>query len=87
MRFLSNPPGPLRGRAGGATFQHNVRLSLATSNDQGARSSVDYGNFSGFPYFNGRFYFSAANHSNANRDKPGRTLKAFVLVIAPTAVK
>lgn len=74
-------------RDGGATFQHNVRLSLAASNDNGARSGVDYGDYSGFAYFNGRFYFSAANNSNATGTNPDGTLKAFDLVIAPAAVR
>ncbi len=74
-------------RDGGATFQHNVRLSLAPSNDNGARSGVDYGDYSGFAYYAGRVYFSAANNSNATGTNPDGTLKAFDLVIAPISLK
>ncbi len=52
----------------------------------GARSDVDYGDYSGFAYFGGRFYFSAANDSNATGTNPDGTLKAFDLVSAPAAV-
>ncbi len=74
-------------RDGGATFQHNVRLSLGASNDNDARSGVDYGDYSGFAYFGGHFYFSAANNANVTGMNPDGTLKAFDLVVAPAAIK
>ncbi len=70
-------------RDGGVTFEHNIRLSLAPSNDNGARSGVDYGDYSGFAFYGGRLYFSAADNSNATGDNPDGTLKMFDLVIAP----
>ncbi len=74
-------------RDGGVTFEHNVRLSLAASNDNDARSGVDYGDYSGFAYYGGRFYFSAADNSNATGTNPDGTLKTFDLVIAPVNIK
>ncbi|MBA3830460.1 MAG: exo-alpha-sialidase [Chthoniobacterales bacterium] len=71
----------------GRTFEHNVRLSLAASNDNDARSGVDYGDYSGFAYYGGRFYFSAADNSNATGDNPDGTLNMFDLVIAPVKVR
>ena len=41
-------------RDAGLTFEQNIRLSLAASNDNGARSGGDY---SGFAYYGGRLYF------------------------------
>lgn len=70
-------------RDAGLTFEPNVRLSLAPSNDNGADSGVDYGDYSGFAYYGGHLYFSAADNSNATGDNPDGTLKMFDLVIAP----
>ncbi len=70
-------------RNGGSSFQRNLRLSAAPSNDDDARSGVDYGDYSGFAFYGGRLYFSAADNSNATGDNPDGTLKTFDLVVAP----
>lgn len=74
-------------RDGGETFQHNFRLSLDASNDNGARSGVDYGDYSGFAYYNGRLYFSAADNSNSTGENPDGTLQEFDLYVAPITVR
>lgn len=48
---------------------------------------MDYGDYSGFAFYGGRFYFSAADNSNATGDNPDGTLNMFDLVIAPVKVR
>ena len=72
---------------GGNTFQPNRRLSAGTSNDDAAFSGVDYGDYSGFAFYNGVMYFSAADNSNSTGDNPDGTLSHFDLYVAPLAVR
>jgi hypothetical protein len=72
-------------RDGGATFVKNRRLSVGASNDNDAGSGVDYGDYSGFYFYNGKLYFSAADNSNSTGDNPDGTLHEFDLYVAPTA--
>ncbi len=74
-------------RDGGASFQRNIRLSLAPSNDNAAANGVDYGDYSGFAFYRSRFFFSAADNSNSTRDNPDGTLKKFDLIVAPARVR
>lgn len=71
---------------GGSTFQRNQRLSKGASNDNDAASGVDYGDYSGFAFYNGTMYFSAADNSNSTRDNPDGTLSHFDLYVAPLSV-
>ncbi|MEO6970019.1 MAG: sialidase family protein [Chthoniobacterales bacterium] len=72
---------------GGATFSTNKRLSAGTSNDNDARSGVDYGDYSGFAFYRGSMYFSAADNSNSTGDNPDGTLSHFDLIVAPVKVR
>lgn len=74
-------------RNGGATFRRNQRLSMGVSNDDDASSGVDYGDYSGFAFFNGTMYFSAADNSNSTGDNPDGTLSHFDLYVAPLSVQ
>lgn len=74
-------------RDGGLTFQRNKRLSAGASNDDDANSGVDYGDYSGFAFHQGRMYFSAADNSNSTGDNPDGTLKNFDLYVAPLTVR
>jgi hypothetical protein len=74
-------------RDGGTTFQSNRRLSAGTSNDDDAANGVDYGDYSGFAFYNGKLYFSAADNSNSTGDNPDGTLHTFDLYVAPTGVR
>jgi len=71
---------------GGNRFKPNRRLSAASSNDNQAKSGVDYGDYSGFAFFAGMMYFSAADNSNSTGDNPDGTLSHFDLYVAPFAV-
>ena len=73
-------------RNGGSTFQRNRRLSAGASDDNAARSGVDYGDYSGFAFYNGKLYFAAADNSNSTGDNPDGTLKTFDLYVAPVGV-
>jgi hypothetical protein len=72
---------------GGLSFQRNQRLSIAPSNAHDAQSGVDYGDYSGFAFYNGRMYFSAADNSNATGGNPDGTLDRFDLYVAPLNVR
>ncbi|PYL05612.1 MAG: hypothetical protein DME34_11050 [Verrucomicrobia bacterium] len=72
---------------GGATFSRNRRLSAAASDDNDAGSGVDYGDYSGFAFYNGRLYFSAADNSNSTGDNPDGTLHEYDLYVAPTGAR
>jgi hypothetical protein len=72
---------------GGNTFTRNRRLSLTSSNDNKAKSGVDYGDYAGFAFFNGTMIFSAADNSNSTGNNPDGTLSHFDLVVAPVAVR
>ena len=72
---------------GGNTFTRNRRLSLASSNDNKAKSGVDYGDYAGFAFFNGTMIFSAADNSNSTGNNPDGALSHFDLVVAPVAVR
>ena len=74
-------------RDGGVTFQRNQRLSKGVSNDNDAGSGVDYGDYSGFAFFNGTMYFSAADNSNSTGDNPDGTLSHFDLYVAPLSIR
>lgn len=73
-------------RDGGNTFLPNIRLSAGASNDNPAHSSVDYGDYSGFNFYGGKFYFAAADNSNSTGDNPDGTLNTFDLYVAPVSV-
>jgi hypothetical protein len=73
-------------RDGGLTFQRNKRLSAGASDDNGGGSSTDYGDYSGFSFFGGTFYFAAADNSNSTGDNPAGKLHAFDLYTAPVSV-
>ena len=72
---------------GGNTFTRNRRLSVGSSNDNKAKSGVDYGDYAGFAFFNGTMIFSAADNSNSTGDNPDGTLSHFDLVVAPVTVR
>ena len=74
-------------RDGGNTFQRNQRLSVGVSNDDAAGSGVDYGDYSGFAFFNKTMFFSAADNSNSTGDNPDGTLSHFDLYVAPLTVR
>jgi hypothetical protein len=74
-------------RDGGGTFTRNRRLSAGASNDDRAGSGVDYGDYSGFAFFNGGLYFAAADNSNSTGDNPDGTLGTFDLYVAPISVR
>jgi hypothetical protein len=74
-------------RDGGNTFQRNRRLSSAASNDNDAGSGVDYGDYSGFAFYGGKLYFSAADNSNSTGDNPDGTLRTFDLYVAPVTIR
>ncbi len=71
----------------GNRFKPNRRLSAASSNDDKAKSGVDYGDYSGFAFFRGMMYFSAADNSNSTGDNPDGTLSHFDLYVAPLAAR
>ena len=71
---------------GGLTFRPNQRLSAGASNDNDAHSGVDYGDYSGFAFYRGSMYFSAADNSNATGDNPDGTLATFDLYVAPLRI-
>ena len=72
---------------GGNTFRKNVRVSAGASNDDDAQSGVDYGDYSGFAFYGGKLYFSAADNSNSTHNNPDGTLSHFDLVVAPVTVR
>jgi hypothetical protein len=72
---------------GGGTFAPNSRVSLGVSNDDAAFSGVDYGDYSGFAFFRGNMYFSAADNSNSTGDNPDGALSHFDLYVAPLKVR
>jgi hypothetical protein len=72
---------------GGNTFLPNRRLSKGVSDAKDAGSGVDYGDYSGFAFYNGKLYFSAADNSNSTGDNPDGTLHTFDLYVAPTGVR
>jgi BNR/Asp-box repeat len=72
---------------GGITFQKNLRLSAGASNDDDAQSGVDYGDYSGFAFYGGNLYFSAADNSNSTGNNPDGKLSHFDLVVAPVTVR
>jgi hypothetical protein len=74
-------------RDGGNRFQRNRLLSAGASNDDAAANGVDYGDYSGFAFYNGKLYFSAADNSNSTGDNPDGTLHTFDLYVAPTGVR
>ena len=74
-------------RDDGATFRANQRISMGVSNDNGAQSGVDYGDYSGFAFYNGRMYFSAADNSNSTGTNPDGSLSHFDLLVAPLTVR
>ncbi|HEY2799409.1 MAG TPA: sialidase family protein [Chthoniobacterales bacterium] len=73
-------------RDGGQTFAKNFRLSDKASNDNDANNGVDYGDYSGFAFYRGHFFFSAADNSNSTMDNPDGTLSHFDLYVAPFPV-
>ena len=73
-------------RDGGVTFGRNQRLSKGASNNYDARSAVDYGDYSGFAFFNGTTCFAAADNSNSTGDNPNGRLSRFDLYVAPLKV-
>ncbi len=72
---------------GGLTFARNQRLSAGASNDNDARNGVDYGDYSGFAFYRGMMYFSAADNSNSTGTNPDGTLSKFDLYVAPLGVR
>jgi len=74
-------------RNGGGSFRANQRISMGVSNDDGAQSGVDYGDYSGFAFYNERMYFSAADNSNATGNNPDGSLSHFDLLVAPLTVR
>ena len=72
---------------GGATFEQNQRLSAGSSNDNEARSGVDYGDYSGFAFYRGTMAFSAADNSNSTGQNPDGTLSKFDLTVAPLRIR
>ena len=74
-------------RDGGLTFARNRRLSKGASSDDDAGSGVDYGDYSGFAFYNSHFYFSAADNSNSTGDNPDGTLRTFDLYMSPLGVR
>ncbi len=72
---------------GGVSFERNNRLSAGASNDNEARSGVDYGDYSGFAFHHGSMYFSAADNSNSTGDNPDGTLATFDLYVAPLSIR
>ena len=74
-------------RNGGGSFRANQRISTGVSNDNGAQSGVDYGDYSGFAFFDGRMYFSAADNSNSTGTNPDGSLSHFDLFVAPLTVR
>ncbi|HEY1583173.1 MAG TPA: sialidase family protein [Chthoniobacterales bacterium] len=72
---------------GGNTFTPSRRLSAGSSNDNGAKSGVDYGDYAGFAFYKGAMFFSAADNSNSTGDNPDGTLSHFDLVVAPLRVR
>jgi hypothetical protein len=72
---------------GGVTFRRNQRLSTGASNDDDAQSGVDYGDYSGFAFYQGSMYFSAADNSNTTGDNPDGTLATFDLYVAPLKIR
>lgn len=74
-------------RDGGISFDPNTRLSLGASNDDDANSGVDYGDYSGFAFYNSRLYFSAADNSNSVGGNPNGTLSKLDLYVAPVSIR
>ena len=74
-------------RDGGSTFQRNRRLSAGASDARDAGSIVDYGDYSGFAFYNGGLYFAAADNSNSTGDNPAGTLHTFDLYVAPIGAR
>jgi hypothetical protein len=72
---------------GGQTFSPNQRLSMAASNDNKANSGVDYGDYSGFAFYSGGMFFSAADNSNSTGDNPDGTLSHLDVYVAPVRVR
>lgn len=72
---------------GGQTFSPNQRLARGVSNDNKAHSGVDYGDYSGFAFYRGGMYFSAADNSNSTGDNPDGSLSHLDLYVAPVRVR
>jgi len=72
---------------GGNTFLPNRRISAKPSDDNDAANGVDYGDYSGFMFYGGSFYFAAADNSNSTGDNPDGTLHKFDLYTAPVKVR
>jgi hypothetical protein len=71
---------------GGSTFLPNHRISAGVSNYLPANSGVDYGDYSGFNFYGGNFYFAAADNSNSTGDNPDGKLSTFDIYVAPVKV-
>ena len=72
---------------GGSTFLPNHRISAGASNYAPANSIVDYGDYSGFTFYGGNFYFAAADNSNSTGDNPDGKLSTFDVYVAPVKVR
>jgi hypothetical protein len=72
---------------GGSTFLPNHRISAGASNYAPANSIVDYGDYSGFAFYGGNFYFAAADNSNSTGDNPDGKLSTFDVYVAPVKVR
>jgi len=71
---------------GGNTFIPNRRISAGASNAMVANSGVDYGDYSGFTFYGGSFYFAAADNSNSTGDNPDGKLATFDVYVAPVKI-
>lgn len=73
-------------RDGGDTFVRNRRLSNGVSNDDQANNGVDYGDYEGLAFYDGRLYFGWADNSNSTGDNPDGTLNTLDVYSAPVIV-
>ncbi|MFN2517422.1 MAG: hypothetical protein ABR604_00040, partial [Jatrophihabitantaceae bacterium] len=69
----------------GTAFTPNRQVSLGTSNSRDAHNGIDYGDYSGLAYYQGRAHPAWADNSNATGDNPDGTLHQLDVYTATVA--
>jgi hypothetical protein len=72
---------------GGATFAPNFRVSLGTSNANGAQSSFDYGDYTHAAFQSNAFFPAWSDNSNSTGDNPDGTLHQLDLYTAKVVIR
>jgi len=74
-------------RDGGASFVANVRVSEGTSNAQVSLNGVQYGDYLGMAFHDGKIHPAWADNSNSTGDNPDGTLFKFDVYTATITVR